>query len=39
MTKDDLMCRWKGENVSTAEVEAICGSILDLKVDSPNIFL
>lgn len=24
--------RWKGENVSTAEVEAICSSILDLKV-------
>lgn len=23
--------RWKGENVSTAEVEAICSSVLDLK--------
>ena len=32
-----LYSRWKGENVSTAEVEAICSSVLDLKVSNAHL--
>ena len=33
------MIRWKGENVSTAEVEGICSSVIGLQVENVKIIL